>query len=98
MRKYIIVCTILMIGCHAAGKPPELTTEQALRLQILQKDAIIVKQQLDQLQTQFQQKIAAFNSLCSDYMKADHYPMTATCDIEHATITLPPTSAPATKK
>ncbi len=108
-KTHTVLALLVLVGvgsvsCHG-DKQPKLTELQTAKLRLAQQDAIIVKQQLDQVQNQFNVKVGAFNELCEAIKRSDKWPAYATCDIVNATITIPqtppptaqaaPTSAPA---
>src|ERR1700690_2713736 len=96
LRQTLILTALAGVACHGAPKPPTLTEHEADLLKLDQKDAIIAKQQLDQVQAQFSSRVDQFNKDCIKIKADDKWPAAAFCDINNATITMPSAATPAT--
>lgn len=71
-------------------KPPELSEVQKLKLQLAQRDAIIAQQASAQAQQNFQSAMAEFNRVCEEIKKDAKFPANAQCNVQQASITIPP--------
>lgn len=76
---------------YAALKPNYTLNEtQKMRLQLKQAQAVNLKVQYDQVQSQLTAKLQEFDAECSKIKKENNLPDTAVCDINNPGVVKPP--------